>query len=200
MIKILKFIFVLIAIYSCNRIDGFDAKNTQILTDHKKNFPIESIKHFPHQIGQEVNIIYNEGLKNNNLNLYLVERNLSETDINRILSRLNGIKCHRGNDKRLLIINRNERKVEGFSEFPKIDSSNLQGETPIPNFIDYKNGIYSDPNYEFYIIHTDNKERQFKNETLGGNVSMPSVWKHGISYGVAVNRYEQNVIYWVAMW
>jgi uncharacterized membrane protein len=69
-----------------------------------------------------------------------------------------------------------------------------------PILLIIKNRIYADPNYEFYIIHTDNKERQFKNEILGENASMPFHWKHGITYGVAVYKLEKNTIYWVAVW
>lgn len=200
MIKILKYVIVFIVFYSCNSSNRIDSKNTRILNDHKMNFPSESTNHFPTQIGSDVDIIYSEYLEYNNINLYVVERNLNENNINKVLNKLRDVKHYRGNDKNILIINRNQKIKEGFSEFPKIDPSKLQSDIPVPNFISYKNGIYSDPNYEFYIIHTDNKERPFKNEILGENASMPSTWKHGISYGVTVNRYEKSVIYWFSVW
>lgn len=82
----------------------------------------------------------------------------------------------------------------------KIPETVSYNDAPVPNFIRYKNRIYADPNYEFYIIHTDNKERQFKNEILGENVSISFHWKHGITYGVAVNKLEKDIIYWGAVW
>lgn len=200
MLKILNCLIIFLFLCSCDGRNYIDTKNTQILAEHKMNFPKESTDHFPRRLGTEVNIIYTEGIENNNLNLYLVERNVSEKDIDKLLNRLKDTKYYRGGNKNLLIINRNEKIIEGFSEFPKIDSANLQGDVPVPNFIRYKNGIYADPNYDFYIIHTDNKERQFKNEILGENASMPFHWKHGITYGVAVNKLEKDIIYWVAVW
>jgi len=200
MLKIWNCLIVFLFLCSCDGRNYIDPKNIQILAEHKMNFPKESTDHFPQQLGSEVDIIYNEGIENNNLNLYLVEHNVSEKDINKLLNRLKDTKYYRGGNKNLLIINRNEKIIEGFSEFPKIDSVNLQGDAPVPNFIRYKNGIPADPNYEFYIIHTDNNERQFKNEILGENESMPFNWKHGITYGVAVNKLEKDIIYWVAVW
>ncbi|MGE8379256.1 MAG: hypothetical protein ACN6PN_12920, partial [Sphingobacterium sp.] len=74
------------------------------MAEHKMNFPKESTDHFPQQLGSEVDIIYNEGIDNNNLNLYLVEHNVSEKDINKLLNRLKDTKYYRGGDKNLLII------------------------------------------------------------------------------------------------
>jgi len=141
MLKIWNCLIVLIFLFSCDGRNYIDPKNTQILAEHKMNFPKESTDHFPQQLGSEVDIIYNEGIENNNLNLYLVEHNVSEKYINKLLNRLKDTKYYRGGDKNLLIINRNEKIIEGFSEFPKIDSANLQGDAPVPNFIRYKNGI-----------------------------------------------------------
>ncbi|MBB6368949.1 hypothetical protein [Chryseobacterium shigense] len=199
MIKPLKFFILLICMFSCKEND-YDSKNTAILDSHISNFPSESTKHFPKKVGRDALIIYNEDLKNNSINLYLAKLKTSDDEIDTIIKKLNTIKAYRGNDNKLLIINKNEKKDGYFSEFPYIDSSLEKGEKPLPNFVDYDKNIFSNSNYEFYIIHFDNKKRIFKKQILNQNASMPNKWKNGITYGIAVDKTNKNIVYWVAIW
>lgn len=185
--------------FSCKE-NEYDSKNTAILDSHLNNFPSESTKHFPKKVGRNAIIIYNEDLKNNSINLYLTKLNISDDEINTVIKKLNIIKVYKGNNSNLLIINKNEKKEGYFSEFPDIDSSLEKGEIPLPNFVDFDKNIFANSNYEYYIIHFDNKKRMFKKQVLNENVSMPNKWQNGISYGFAVDKVKKNIIYWVAIW
>jgi hypothetical protein len=75
---------------------------------------------------------------------------------------------------------------------------------PIPNF--WHNRYTTDstdcklpPDSEIYVI--DAKKGQFlKKELLSKRKDMPSEWKNGVSYGVAISESKNIIIYWTVMW
>lgn len=195
-------LFIFIITISCVKND-FNSKNTEILKQHKENFLTSLTSHFPNKIGNNVIIAYNEDIKNNNIHLYLLENNVKIGVIDSLKKNFtkNRVKPKKVNRNEIYIINKNEKVIDGFSEFTNnIITINKESKYPIPNFLDLNNKILYDLSYDYYIIDYNNDIQKFKNLDLKKDTYMPLNKQNGMSKGIAISELHKTIIFWIALW
>lgn len=197
-------ILMLLLLSGCvNSESNRDKKNKdyfQVLNRFNK----ELVNHFPRKINIETfSTYYTKKIENNDVSLIHYEYDVDLNDLKKTLEFVLKKKkaFYQSNDTCLLIIN--DYKEKEIDELMK-DSSCIKYCNPIPRFVNIKNPVKSNPtllNSQYCIYVLDSSpNKYFRDFQLKPNPRMPKSWKNGYSKGIAINKTERTIIYWVTIW
>ena len=152
--------------------------------------------HFPNTIKNEKQLIvgYPAGTYAIGMAYIIFSHQVDSTELTTIVKKLdlNNIKPYNPNDSLFIIIG------------DTLDYTKKTNGIPIPSFESYEkdfglNSKYLTENHRIYVL--ESKRGGFMNkEYITSNKHLPEKWKNGYSRGIAVNKSENEIIYWLCVW
>lgn len=216
----MKFVLVSLSFFfivsSCDKKNtlNFDERSDSLkYSNYKKQFDSNVINQFPEKIdSKEYFILSNTNIEKNDVGLFLVEYNLSENEMRKVLKKNSVffLKKYSSKDSCLFKVNRFETietrenyKIVEIYDSSLISNPCFKKSYPIPNFIDYsiatKKDFWENENFDIYVLEAKSGNH-FKEYDMQPNPQMPIQWQNGYSKGIAVSEEKKTLIYWSIIW
>jgi len=176
------------------------SQDKKTLIDYAESLSIFSpdlVDHFPRNLSnKEINGIYlttPAGAYAENMSYLFLDYYSDSIEIEGLLQKVmeNNIKGYFPNDTSLIIIG------------DTIDYSDQLSGVPVPNFNCIErdfglNAIRLSNDFSLFVL--DAQPGEYVKVDYESREKLPPKWEKGYSKGIAINKKEKNVIYWLAVW
>ncbi len=209
--KYINYLLLISILVGCSDKRHVLMKSNDSYTQYKKMFSDSLLNHFPKEIEHIQNgMVATTNEKKNDIGLLLFESGLKDNEIDSLEKEINSVAIAVYDSKKecLLIVNRYETQ-ETYESYQTViipDSVSVEkdcykGLYPIPNFkrFSYTNSEFNLKKAKIYVLEAKPQkvEGKFK---LNPNNQMPNQWKNGYSRGIAIDKEEKTIIYWLVEW
>ncbi|WP_421750265.1 hypothetical protein [Croceimicrobium sp.] len=159
-------------------------------------FPDDITDHFPGELKAHKNfyIHYPASARETGMAGMVFSHQVDSTEFNRVRDKLvlNNIIPHKTSDSIFIIVG----DTLGYSK--------KKNGIPIPNFNFYEadfglNSKYLPEHYLIYVLESKAGE-YLKDKYLTEGKHLPKKWKNGYSRGLATNKEDNELVYWLCVW